>query len=557
MLLPVIEPTTVTSPAPRGSDLPAVAIVGVTVIAAFVAGNGLWFFSDDWNIIAGYPSGHLLEPFNSHLSLVPVGVYQVLFHTFGLESYVPFRVVGLLAYAVLGWVTWRYARDRIGTVGGALATAAVLWNSGGVTNVMFPFLMNFSLPIAAVAAIWWHLDHDTPRHDVAASLWLTLALATSGLGLMVAVAVGVELVWTAARERRIDGRRWLVLVPGPALWLAWYVAYGVDSPSSGGVRPVVSYAARMIWGGFGSLAGGNRWLGLVVAAGFGWLLVLTVVRRRFDARLAGALGAPLAFAVLTAISRIGVVPAIPPDELRYQWTIGAFLVLAAVSMFGGLRADEANAWVTVGRPLAGLATVSIVAGVVVLAGDVREWNRSVEAAVPGVRTNLWVAETAAAAGVLDRDRQLPVSYVRVTAGEYVDAVAALGSPLDGQPASAYGGTADARRTAVEAFVADFGMELRPDGPDRCSQFAPDGQLPFAVPIGGAVEVSALAGPVDVRLSLFGPDGPAGADSVEIDTLEAGESGYVVLPDLGDDPPVTPTVTVGAPGEVSLCRPPKR
>ena len=48
-------------------------IIAVTVVAAFVAGSNLWFFSDDWNIFAGWPSGRLLEPFNSHLSLVPIG----------------------------------------------------------------------------------------------------------------------------------------------------------------------------------------------------------------------------------------------------------------------------------------------------------------------------------------------------------------------------------------------------------------------------------------------------------------------------------------------------
>ena len=217
-------------------------------------------------------------------------------------------------------------------LGAALATAAVLWNSGGVTNVMFPFLMNFSLPIAALAAIWWHLDRRTVRHDVAASLWLMLALATSGLGLMTAVAVGVELVWVAVADRRVDWRRWLTLAPGPVLWLIWYLGYGVDSPASGGLRPVVSYAVRMIWGGFGSLVGGNRWLGLVVAAAMAFLIVAALVRRTFDGRIAAALAAPLAFAVLTAISRIGVVPAIPPDELRYQWTPALDLALGASNL---------------------------------------------------------------------------------------------------------------------------------------------------------------------------------------------------------------------------------
>lgn len=299
-------------------------IIGVTVVAAFVARSNLWFFSDDWNIFAGWPSGRLLEPFNSHLSLVPIGVYQALFHTFGVESYVPFRIVGLVAYAVPGWVTWRFARERLGTIGAALATAAVLWNSGGVTTVMFPFLMNFSLPIAALAATSGGTSTGARCATTSPPLWLMLALATSGLGLMTAVAVGVELVWVAVADRRADWRRWLTLAPGPALWLIWYLVRRRQPRRADSGRFVIRRPHDL--GGFGSLVGGNRWLGLVVAVAMALLIVAALVRRTFDGRIAAALAAPLALAVLTAHLRIGVVPAIPPDELRYQWTIGAFFV---------------------------------------------------------------------------------------------------------------------------------------------------------------------------------------------------------------------------------------
>ena len=525
------------------------AIIGTTVVAAFVAGSNLWFFSDDWNIFAGWPSGRLLEPFNSHLSLVPIGVYQALFHTFGVESYVPFRVVGLVAYAALGWVTWRFAHERLGTIGATLATAAVLWNSGGVTNVMFPFLMNFSLPIAALAAIWWHLDRRTVRHDVTASLWLMLALATSGLGLMTAVAVGVELVWVAVSDRRVDWRRWLTLAPGPALWLVWYVAYGVDSPASGGLRPVVSYAVRMVWGGFGSLVGGNRWLGLVVAAAMALLIVAALVRRTFDGRIAAALAAPLAFAVLTAISRIGVVPAIPPDELRYQWTIGAFFVFTFVLLLAA-TADAPAAWrVSAVRPVIALTAIAVVANAVIVVGDVGDWNDGVETAVPGVRANLWVAEVAERSGTLERDRALPVSYVRVTAGEYVDAVMALGSPLAGFGADEFGGSADSRRAADEAFVADFDVAMTngSNGPDDCERtFTGPGEVSVAA--GTIAHVAARSASVDVGFAVFGSGVPLG--TVYPDDVSAG---VVATPDLPSGSPVPGyRLTLSAAAIVAVC-----
>ncbi|MFN8051320.1 MAG: hypothetical protein U0Q22_07795 [Acidimicrobiales bacterium] len=488
------------------------ALIAVTVVVAFVAGRRLWFFSDDWNIVAGYHSGHLLEPFNSHLSLVPVAAYQVLFHAFGLGSYVPYRVVGLVAYAVLGWVVFRFARERVGPAGAVAATALVLWNSGGVTNVMFPFLMNFSLPIAAVAAAWWHLDRSTTRDDGWASWWLIVALATSGLGLLTAVAVGVELVWT-----RAPLRRWAILSPGPVLWAAWYVAYGVDSPPSGGIRPVLSYAVHMLWAGVGSLTGGNRWVGLALIAAIAVVIVLSVVRRTFDGRLAGALAAPVAFALLTAVSRIGVVPAIPPDELRYRWTIGAFVVFALVLLVPVSLPRAGVLW----RLIVGAAAIAAVVDAVVLVGDVRDWTRTVEAAVPGVRDNLFVAERSAAVDALDRSRALPVSYVKVTAGEYVDAVADLGSPLAGLTERDYGGSEGSRLAADQAVVADRGAHLfmslgAPDDP-RC-------EAAVSVGAGGSVDVpdgrvlrvtAASDAPVEVRLAVFSTEGAS------VGTVEAG------------------------------------
>lgn len=49
-----------------------------SVAWALWMGRHLWWFSDEWNIMGTYPSGNLLEPFNGHLSLVPVALYQVL-----------------------------------------------------------------------------------------------------------------------------------------------------------------------------------------------------------------------------------------------------------------------------------------------------------------------------------------------------------------------------------------------------------------------------------------------------------------------------------------------
>ncbi len=70
----------------------ALCSAALLLVAAAVAGRDLWFFSDDWNIYADYHDGNLLTPFNGHLSLVPAGIYRVLFHTAGMGSYLPYRM---------------------------------------------------------------------------------------------------------------------------------------------------------------------------------------------------------------------------------------------------------------------------------------------------------------------------------------------------------------------------------------------------------------------------------------------------------------------------------
>ena len=312
----------------RRADHVTIGFILLTVLVGWVLGRRLWFYADDWNIIASYHNGRLLEPFNSHLSLVPAGIYQTLFHGFGLGSYVPYRLVGLAAYAVLGLATLRYVRERLGGIGSFIAVAAVLWNAGASTSLMFPFLMNYSVPLAAMAAIWWHFDQATPHSDWWASAWLTVALATSGMGLLCVVAVGTELVFTRAARRR-----WLVMSPGPVLWLAWYAFFGESNPPLKNVGRVASDSLEIIWGGFASLVGGSKPLGLLLAALFCGVVALSALRwKTFTARAFAGCTAMLAFAVLTAISFNREHAVIRIDEPRYTWTVGVFLVFTCMAL---------------------------------------------------------------------------------------------------------------------------------------------------------------------------------------------------------------------------------
>jgi hypothetical protein len=208
------------APSPGGPLSSAVtALIGIgTILTLGVIGRNLWFASDEWNIMTEYPSGNLLVPFNGHLSAVPVALYQVLFHTTGVVDHLPYRLLGLASLAFLSFMVVTYGRSRVGAWTAALALAAVLWNSSGSTNLLFPFLLNFSLPIALLVVVWWCVDRERTGADIGAGVALAFALACSGLGVVALIAVVVELAVS-----RAGWRRWATIVaPGGLLWLAWW-----------------------------------------------------------------------------------------------------------------------------------------------------------------------------------------------------------------------------------------------------------------------------------------------------------------------------------------------
>ena len=465
-----------------------------TIVALAVLGRNLWFASDEWNIMTEYPSGHLLVPFNGHLSAVPVALYQVLFHTTGVVEHLPYRLLGLASLAFLSVVVVVHGRARVGGWAAALALAAILWNSSGSTNLLFPFLLNFSLPIALLVGIWWCLDRDRPRADVGAGVALAVALACSGLGVVALIAVVVELA-----VARAGWRRWATVVaPGAVLWLAWWSTNRDAAAVSSDVLRVGRYAVRMLVGGTTSLAAGSTVGGVVLLVLFAALVVVSLGRwrtgrRRDDARIWGALAAPAAFIGLTAVSRIDIVPSIPPDELRYGWTISAYLVLAAMACWRPTAEDRRRLGPTA-RVAWGIGAVVVLLSALVLRVDLHRWVDVVESNGPGVRTNLFAAE-AVGPGRIDPEIVMPLSFVPVTTGRYLAAVGQLGSPIDGAAAEEFGGDPDQRAAADSLLATSLRVEVSP------APVAPAGACPaeLAVRPGAAVTIGAVgSGPVVVR-----------------------------------------------------------
>ena len=519
---------------PRTGTWTALASVpaAVALLVAGVMGRGMWFFSDDWNMFGEYHSGNLLEPFNGHLSLVPAGLYQLLFQLRGVSSYTPYRLLGLAALAVLGFQVARLAVVRVdgatlrrvplAPVVGALAVAAVLWASTGQMNLLFPFLLNFTVTIAALPAIWWHLDRAERgagiAGEAAASVWLAVALATSGLGVMTALAVGIELL-----VRRAPLRRWLVLAPGPALWAIWFLTHRDANELSTDPGAVVSYTARMLMAGLTSLGAGWAPAGVLVGVGLLVLVVLAATRwRSLDGRALGALAAPVAFALFTAVTRIGIEPRIEPDELRYSWAVAAYLVLAALVLVRPVPALRLPEWL--GAALVGVGAILVVAGAVQLLRDMDRWVDQVDAGERRVRVILAAAE-AVGPERMPPELVLPINFVPVTAGEYFLGVEAIGSPIAGPPPGDLGADAESNRAADELLVEELPIGVLPEsGAAECTPIGQpepvDGS--FAAPPGARLRIdrSAVRGPASVGVARFsepgdGPELPLPDDPIVI------------------------------------------
>ena len=244
--------------------------VGLAVLLGYAAylGRDLTFFSDDWPVIAFHYNGRYLIPYDSHLLLLPIAIYRVLFVTAGLSTYTPYRVVGLACYAAFGMLLYVYLRHRTHPVLAALASLAVVWYSAAQLNVLFPLALNFSIPLAAMAAIWYLLDLDQPRVDVAAGACLAVALASGGVGLMPVVAVGVELLIL-----RAPIRRWLPFLLPSALWLVWYAKYHtpITHPNTvvGSVRYAIHQAQATLAGFVGAWNAGGYVLLAASASSWG------------------------------------------------------------------------------------------------------------------------------------------------------------------------------------------------------------------------------------------------------------------------------------------------
>ncbi len=455
----------------------ALAIVGAAMVAAATLllywGRGGTIGGDDLEYavrLAQQPFGHALlhTPPGKYLIPVPLTLYKGMFETFGLSSYLPYRAVAVALVLLCGGLFFALARRRVGDLPAVAPTVLVLFfgSAGSVllTGMRIPGLIALATGLGALLA----LDGRTRRGDLAATGLLLVSIAShpSGAAFIAAAAVLVLLRPSPERWRRV----WVFLAP-IALFGAWWLLWRAPSPPSPFPTRVSSVYLFMrdSWTTLtASVSGLSGVLQQPVfdqppaqlAAALLFALLLAGIAWRFR-QLPPSFWAALAgLLVLLAATRLAPAGYLrTPDSARYLYPEAFLFLLVLIELAGAMRPPRWVAWAATAVLLLGLW-----------------WNldqlnaagrtlRETSEGANGYRAGYEIA------GPKLRPNYRSSSF-GPTAGGYLDAVAAYGSPAI-SPSALATAPPRTRISADTALVGSLGIRFR--APRRGA--APRGRAP--------------------------------------------------------------------------------
>jgi hypothetical protein len=510
-----------------------IALGGLVAVAtgmALRAARATNFYFDDWNFIQdrrAWSLDALLAPHNEHLSLVPVLVYKTLFALAGIESYAPYRVAGLVVHALVVVLLFLYARRRVGDVAALAAAAVVAVLGQGWPDVLWPFQIGFLGSLAAGLGALLALDRADRRGDGFAAILITVALASSSLGIPLLAAAALEVLGRPDRARR-----WPVFAVPAVLYGAWYLHYGGQGRASAdNFFATPAYVAEAAAAAAGAVFGlGPEW-GRPLLLGLGVLLVLAIRRGVLDPwRLAALIALPLAFWALTGITRADLhEPAAP----RYLYPGVVFLLLVAVEAARGARVASRSGAAVLLVALAGVTIAHV--------GALRDGGGYLRDQATALDGSLAAMRLAAPHDLPPGFQPAPVVAPQIHAAAYLGAVQDLGSPAP-PPAVLPRLYERAREAADDTLKRAYGLGLaagRPRGACRRAR----GRLELILPPGGLV-INSEGGAATASVRRYGDVfAPLGA-------VTAGQARALQIP--GDASPTPWRVRVTTSGPVRIC-----
>jgi hypothetical protein len=406
-------------------------VLGLLSLVAFVLlyrkGFGTTFYYDEWNFLMNrrdWTIGTFLEPHNEHLSLVPIGVYKLLFVTVGIDDYVPYRVAVLLIHLLCVALLFVLVRRPAGDLLGAIVVVPILFLGTAWQDLLWPFQIGYLASVAAGLGMLLALERRSIVGDAAACVLIAFALASSSIGIPVAVLAFVELLARREPLRRL----WIVAAP-VTLYLLWSLVYSNPRAAPGaqdGLWPLLrqnipdtpGYMASAAAGAFGALTGwGIDWgRPLVILAAIGIAIWLSS-SRALTPRALALLAAAATYWGLTGLFRAQLnVPA----ESRYLYFGAILLVLLGVEFLRGVRLS--NRWLAF---LGALALVFSISNF----GPLQDGSGGLQATAGLVSPELGALELAGPS-TDPQYRPDPARAPDISAGAYFDTIAELGSPAD-------------------------------------------------------------------------------------------------------------------------------
>jgi hypothetical protein len=440
--------------------------------------SGLSFLRDDWQVATRSLSfGDLFEPYNGHLSIVPLTIYRELLSEFGFETYMPYRMLGISSLLCLGIALYLVARSRIGAPLALVVATSVLWLP---TTDLTPFLANFHLALVCAVVCAAAMASVDRRSDVVLGVALAVAFASSGVGVAVAAACVVHAVMFRPRPSR-----WIAVAAPSLLWVLWWRTVGSKPrpPDSPGILSILDNVADGVFRSFAALTGGRGVGGAVLLVA--WMILL-VHRMRTDR--ASTL-TQLAWTAGLVVWWVGLVwsrPGVAGSYIgRYQYVGAVLILLSALPAFPVERLQVAGARWRMAAP------VLLITGAIVVFNhdDVR--RKAQDRATEGAWAEMVLYELEQTIQPVEPTRQLIPQLGRITVRNYHQKVVAR-----------YGSSIDPDQTPDEALIERHAVRVPILGPAPSHDPA-CATGPVALQLGDEVALHTRDEPAMVRARRFG------------------------------------------------------
>jgi hypothetical protein len=201
---------------------------------------------------------HLVQPFHSHLNLLPIAIWDRMAAVFGTGSSTPFLALLLGTHVALSTFTAAALSRRVGPLYAVAFGLPLALLGSADFDLIAPWQILFTITLlAGLGAVVASIDRDrTIARRIAVAGCLVIAVLTSNVAEFIILAL---LLWYWIDDRRAQI---IELAPAVLVFGAWFLVYGrgglTTDTSPFTVRAVLSivpYTALAIASGVGGMIG--------------------------------------------------------------------------------------------------------------------------------------------------------------------------------------------------------------------------------------------------------------------------------------------------------------